>query len=453
MNKSTRYSARASLAAVGKRIQKLGIWKQVSKQVQIKQKTLTHTPAEKLLDTLIGILSGGQGLIEINTLVRPDEALQRAFGRSDCAEQSTISRTLDACTSENVSQMRGVLQTVYRQQSQGYCHPYRLKAQILDVDMSGAPAGREGEGVTKGYFAKNLGARGRQIGRVIATRYDEIVAEHLYDGKTQLNQSLPELINSAEKVLDLTPERRKRTLIRVDRGGGEDDHVNGLLARAYQILLKAFSWRRARQAGEAVMNWQVDAQDDGRAIAWVPTPHVYNAPTLQVVVRTQKKNGDYAYSILVTRASWDLLFEQAGLPMPACPTEIEQQLAIVNAYDKRGGGVETQFKGDKQGLGITKRNKGQFAAQEMLLLLAQLAHNLTIWTRNFLTERAERLGKFGILRMIRDMFQIPGCVEFDVQGHVLSIVLNEKHPLAQVFAQSFAEVLAEDDLLLILREI
>ena len=453
MNKSTRYSARASLAAVGKRIQKLGIWKQVSEQVQIKQKILTHTPAEKLLDALIGILSGGQGLIEINTLVRPDEALQRAFGRTDCAEQSTISRTLDACTPENVTQMGGVLQTVYRQRSQGYHHNYRLKAQILDVDMSGAPAGKEGEGVTKGYFAKKLGVRGRQIGRVIATRYDETVVEHLYDGKTQLNKSLPELIKSAEKVLNLIPDRRKRTLIRVDRGGGEDAHVNWLLDRDYLILLKSFSWRRARQAGEAVTDWQIDPQDEGRAMAWVPTPHTYNAPTLQVVVRTQKKNGDYAYSILVTRAPLSLLFEQAGLPMSARPTEAEQLLAIVNAYDKRGGGVETQFKGDKQGLGITKRNKGKFAAQEMLLLLAQLAHNLTIWTRNFLAERVERLAKFGILRMVRDVFQIPGCIEFDVQGCVRSIVLNEKHPLAQIFAQSFAEVLAEDDLLLILREI
>jgi len=32
-------------------------------------------------------------------------------------------------------------------------------------------------------------------------------------------------------------------------------------------------------------------------------------------------------------------------------------LASVSLYDQRGGGVETSFKGDKQGLGIGKRNK------------------------------------------------------------------------------------------------
>ncbi|HEX4715537.1 MAG TPA: hypothetical protein VH164_11485 [Ktedonobacteraceae bacterium] len=32
-------------------------------------------------------------------------------------------------------------------------------------------------------------------------------------------------------------------------------------------------------------------------------------------------------------------------------------LAHVHLYDQRGGGVETSFKGDEQGLGIGKRSK------------------------------------------------------------------------------------------------
>jgi hypothetical protein len=31
--------------------------------------------------------------------------VQRAFGRTGCAEQSTIARTLRACTAENVAQL------------------------------------------------------------------------------------------------------------------------------------------------------------------------------------------------------------------------------------------------------------------------------------------------------------------------------------------------------------
>ncbi len=50
-------------------------------------------------------------------------------------------------------------------------------------------------------------------------------------------------------------------------------------------------------------------------------------------------------------------------------------LAYVYFYDQRGGGVETAIKNDKQGLGITKRNKKRFAAQQMVMLLNVLAHN------------------------------------------------------------------------------
>jgi hypothetical protein len=49
--------------------------------VQIRQKVIKHKPLDKLLDAFINILAGGHGMVEVNTRVRPDEALQRAFGR------------------------------------------------------------------------------------------------------------------------------------------------------------------------------------------------------------------------------------------------------------------------------------------------------------------------------------------------------------------------------------
>ncbi|MCQ8210765.1 hypothetical protein NPS74_24090, partial [Cutibacterium acnes subsp. acnes] len=77
--------------------------------LQIKQKTLKHTPLEKITDAFISLLAGASGLCEINTRLRPDAALQRAFGRNTCAEQSTVQETLSACTKENVRQMRAAL--------------------------------------------------------------------------------------------------------------------------------------------------------------------------------------------------------------------------------------------------------------------------------------------------------------------------------------------------------
>src|SRR5689334_23884700 len=93
---------RASLVAIGAEIRKRGILEPLRQRVQIAQKTIRHSPTDKLLDALIGMLAGAQGMVDRKSTLRADLALQRAFGRTTCAEQSTIQDTLDHCTAETV---------------------------------------------------------------------------------------------------------------------------------------------------------------------------------------------------------------------------------------------------------------------------------------------------------------------------------------------------------------
>jgi hypothetical protein len=75
-----------------------------------------------------------------------------AFGRQSCAEQSTISDTLNACSAENVNQLRMAVTAILRCYGSSYRHPsYDTQWQLLDFDVTGMPAGLGGEGVTKGY--------------------------------------------------------------------------------------------------------------------------------------------------------------------------------------------------------------------------------------------------------------------------------------------------------------
>ena len=117
MTNYTRFSSRASLAVIGLLTRRMGLWRIIEQHVQIQQKVLKHRPVDKLLDAFINIVAGGHGLVEINTRVRADPAVQRAFGRMDCAEQSVVSDTLNACTQENVEQMRQALLELYRSHS------------------------------------------------------------------------------------------------------------------------------------------------------------------------------------------------------------------------------------------------------------------------------------------------------------------------------------------------
>jgi len=439
------FSPRTSLAAVGVYLRQQGMWQAIEDTVKIKQKVMTHTPTDKLLDCLINILAGGEGVVEINPRVRPDRALQTAFGRTACADQSGVSATLNACSEATIMQMREALARIYQRHSQGYGHDYAACYQVLDVDMTGMPAGRQGEGVTKGYFAKQKNQRGRQLGRVCASLYEELVVDRLYSGQRQLGFAWQALVQAAEAVLDLDESCRARTILRVDRGGGTEKDINWLLHRQYHILVKTHSWRRAQKLAASVTEWVVDPYDPGREAGWVQRPFAYVVPTQQIAVRTRQADGAWSEAVLVSTLSPEALRQLVSTTSPLW--------AVVYAYDLRGGGIETQNRNDKQGLGLTKRNKASFAAQEMLVLLAHLAHNLTIWTRNHLAKTAPTFQQFGIRRLVRDVLQIPGQVQIDPHGHIVQITLNRLHPFAQTFVQAFSSFLARDDLSLNLRQI
>ena len=112
--------------------------------------------------------------------------------------------------------------------------------------------------------------------------------------------------------------------------------------------------------------------------------------------------------------------------------------------------METTFKGDKQGLGLTKRNKKRFEAQYMLALLGSLAHNVVIWARRWLS--GPKIHRYGVLRMVRDVFHVSGLLRFDASHQVVEIVLNQHAPLARSLLHPLQELLAPFHIVLNLGE-
>ncbi len=449
----TASSTFASLAGLGSYLHRIGLWKHVEEHVSIRQKTIRHRPTDKLLDAFITILTGAGTLCEVNLRLRPDPALSRAFGRSACAEQSTISDTLDACSAENVEQLRQALSTVLRQHGRAYRHDYERALQVLDVDMSGLVCGTQAEGAAGGYFAGRKGRRGRQLGRVLATHYGEVVTDRLYAGTVQLERSLQELVSEAEAVLDLDEGKRARTLVRADGGAGSDQDIDFLLERHYQLLVKVKNWKRVETLHRSVRIWHEDPSCPGREIGWVEAPHAYARATRQVGTRQRTKEGRWVRRVLVTTLWDEELAVLAGLPYKRESGALEQLLLVVRAYDRRGGGVETSFKQSKQGLGLSRRNKRRFSAQEMLVLLAQLAHNLLIWFASRLSEADRRLRGYGVLRLVRDVLRIGGRIAWDERDEIRCITLNERHSLAAPLAHALAQCIPRHNVLIVLGKI
>ena len=146
------YSPHASLAALGVKLRSLKFFDVLSEHALIKQKTIRPSTRGEIIDAFQGMLASARGLVEINTRLRSDTALQRASGRKECAEQSVVEETLDACTQESVAQLQQALNELFQQHSATYQDDDKQSLLLLDADLTGMPCGKRAERARPGYF-------------------------------------------------------------------------------------------------------------------------------------------------------------------------------------------------------------------------------------------------------------------------------------------------------------
>ena len=271
-------------------------------------------------------------------------------------------------------------------------------------------------------------------------------------GNEQLAQQLHGLVQGMEEQLDLDANRRRRTLIRMDSGGGQEADVRWLLQRGYLLLVKLYHQQRARRLTQRIpeREWQTDPRQPRREVAAISANFDDGPSTRLVAVRWRPPSGkNYRYAVLLTNAPSGVLAEVSGYPSHESQAAL---LQVVYSYDLRGGGLETHNRGDKQGLGIDQAYTQAWFGQIMLLLLAELAHNLLIWFGRRLPG-APRLSRLGMQRLVRDVLTIPGELYFDHLGRLHTLVLNVLHPHANAVYRAFSPEWSRLNLRLLLRKI
>ena len=447
------YTPRATLCAIGLKVRSLKLFDTIAEHIRIRQKTIRHTPLEKLQDAFIAILSGAHGLVEVNTRVRTDSALQRAFGRSCCADQSVVQETLSSCTADNVQQMEEAVDTIFRTHSQTYRHNYKKGLLLLDIDLTGMPCGRQAEMALKGYFSQAGARYGRQMGRVMAARYDEVVVDRLYPGNLQLRTTMPHLLQAMEQTLELDEAKRRRTVLRIDAGGGSMNGLNWLLERGYHVHCKDLSSRRAAHYALSVKEWVDDPAHRGRQLGWALVKKGdYARPVRRLAVRWRKRNGQKCHAMLISTLEPEEVMELLGQPLEKADDTQAVLLAYARLYDERGGAIEIDIKESKQGLGISKRNKKSYCGQQMVMLLGQLAHNVMVWVKRWLLSEAPKLKKYGVQRMVRDVMVVSGFVEIGKADAIKRVVLNGASTLARASAKALRALLKAEHVSVILGE-
>lgn len=238
--------------------------------------------------------------------------------------------------------------------------------------------------------------------------YRETIWSDVVAGNRHTANCLRPAVLGFESALEIAPQRRSRVVWRIDGGGGSDEHIRWLLSRDYQVMVKGASNRRAEALARQVTRW------DPYGDAWlgqVVSPVDFGRAVQVIVKKRQTKEG-FCHSYYVST-----------LKMPS-------KGALMTCYDQRGAAEVEQFRNDKNGLHLAARRKHKLHAQQALILLTDVVHNLLA----DLSHRAlagTSFAGFGPKRIVRDLLTIPGRLTFE-GTQLKRIDLLASHPHAKI---------------------
>jgi hypothetical protein len=188
------------------------------RSVPVHQKTVSHTPQDKLLELLLGLLSGMEYLTDLSAGPSPlvnDPAVAQAWHLERLAHASTVSRTLKACDTDTLTELRAALDAIGQPFLDQAIGEERMQHQrlTLDADLTGRPVSstsRTYPGAAFGYMDGEL-RLGYQLAElcVQTTCFGRqwLSARH-HPGSTVSAPCLLELLQDAERRLPCHPRRR-----------------------------------------------------------------------------------------------------------------------------------------------------------------------------------------------------------------------------------------------------
>ena len=211
----------AFMVAWGWYAEEIGLIQKIQ-AVALKQKTYIHSPQSKVLEFLVGTLTGMQHLQELSLSAHPldcDGAVAEAWGQSGWADYSGVSRTLSAQGWAEVHAIVAALEEVSQPYLQAELQRLRSSGQRLriDADLTGLPVSntsRTYPNATYGHMDDEV-RLGYQAGVVslVSPTYGRmwLSATH-HPGDTISSTQAEGLVLEAERRIGQRPKRRTELL-------------------------------------------------------------------------------------------------------------------------------------------------------------------------------------------------------------------------------------------------
>lgn len=201
--------------------------------------------------------------------------------------------------------------------------------------------------------------------------------------------------------------------------------MNSALQADWQVLTKSSGGRRpaalARQVADEA--W-LELRPNDRWVACVEAPVTFVQPVQWLALRWRTQRSELKQAVVV------------------CSVEAWSPAEVIQHYDARGA-CETEIRSDKSGLQLDRRRKKVWEAQEALILLTDLAHNLLAWASQWMFPTGP-LASFGTTQLIQDVLMLPGRLIFQEQ-RLVEVQLNTRHPYAAEVASGLERLLDHFD--------
>lgn len=415
----------APLAVVGYCFRQSGLLQPLWSELEIKMKKYDHGADEKLQDVLVAIMAGCRSLNQVNTHLRPERVLAQAWQRVGFAEQSNLSRTLDALTSEHIDQLRAGHLSLLQRHSQLRHHNWEQML-MLDIDPTSLLTSKRAEGGRKGWVSGHRNRYCRHVIRFMVPGYHETLLSVAYPGNRHGYEYCKPALHHLLEQWSWPRQQRQRIIVRSDAEQGTDKNISYILWQSFQVLMKGYSGRRTQAWVERTpeSRWQADPSDAQRWGAPAPTALRLGRRLQAYLLRWRDAKQKMNHATLLTTLSYPIF-------------------RLWSLYDGRGS-AEVEIRSDKSGLGLHLRRKQSLDAQEAWIVLTDVAHNLLAWLHPWMLA-GSAFESLGPQRLVHDLLTIPGQVLF-AQGRLQKVALWESHPYADEMRDCLHNLLKTFDL-------
>ena len=314
---------------------------------------------------------------------------------------------------EDVVKLRQGSEKLFLRESRTLQHDFKKGLLWLDIDLMPLPVSKNAK----------VRIKGRQLARIIAPQYKETIFSRIYPGKPHAYIPLIEGLNDLFEFLEA---QREATVLRTDSGFGGDANINLVLGKKWQVLTKGSQGHRPNAFAKQIQKNDWQRIGDERWVAKAVSPPTYVRSVQHLVLRWKTASAQIKNSTVVCSIN-DWSMEQ-----------------VISHFDEFGASARTSDKALK----FAKRRKKNLAAQEALILLTDVAHNILAWASSCMFPT----GPLATTPPIPDLFQIPGRLIFD-EERLIEVHLNEQHPHAEEVMHALTRLLAHFELATGLRKI